>query len=243
MELRMPNITGTSEREQLAQIRSYLYQIVPQLQWALNTLDTSASSNYVAPQAPRVVSSEKASFDSEVAFAELKPLIIKSADIVQAYYEEINERLQSIYVAESDFGTFVEQTEQSINKSSTDMEQVFTNVQQIVTAIDNLNFTLAETNGYIKSGKLYEGDDGLPVYGIEIGQTVKKDGKDEFNKFARFISDRLSFYDHNGAEVAYISDYRLYIRNVEITSSFKIGGFVDTVTESGGVITKWVGRG
>jgi hypothetical protein len=64
-----------------------------------------------------------------------------------------------------------------------------------------------------------------------------------FNKYARFSSDRLSFYDENDSEVAYISDYKLYIRNVEITSNFKIGGFIDTVLSDGGIVTKWVGGG
>jgi hypothetical protein len=79
------------------------------------------------------------------------------------------------------------------------------------------------------------------VYGVEIGQKNTIDGEEVFNKFARFTADRLSFYDQNDSEVAYISDYKLYIRNAEITSSLKIGGFVDTVMPSGDVVTKWVG--
>lgn len=50
IELRLPNIKG-NDREQLAQIRSYLYQLTEQLQWALNNGSTSAS-NYVAQQIP-----------------------------------------------------------------------------------------------------------------------------------------------------------------------------------------------
>jgi hypothetical protein len=242
-ELRLPNINGT-DKEQLAQIRSYLYQLVPQLQWALSTIDSSASQNYVASQVPRATPTESnTTFNTEVAFAELKPLIIKSADIVQAYYEKINEKLQGLYAAESDFGTFVEQTEQNIEKNSTNITQAFTDVQQIFTDIENLDFTLSETNAYIKTGKLYENNDGLPVYGLEIGQTTKADGNEVFNQFARFTPERLSFFDKNGTEIAYISNYRLYISNVEITTSFTMGGFVDTVTTDGGIVTKWVGRG
>lgn len=242
IELRMPSITGT-EREQLSQIRSYLYQFIPQLEWALNHMDSSVASNYVAPQAPRVTTQQTFSFDAKVAFNDLKPLIIKSADIVQAYYDEISKQLNGLYVAESDFGKFIEQTEQSLSQSSTNIEQAFENLQQIITDIENLNFTLAEVNAHIKSGLLYYDDNGIPVYGIEIGQKNTLDGEAVFKKFARFTADRLSFYDQNDTEIAYISDYKLYIRNVEITSSYKIGGYVDTVTANGGVVTKWVGRG
>lgn len=41
-ELRLPNISGTDE-EQLAQIRSYLYQLIPQLQWMFQSMSISAS--------------------------------------------------------------------------------------------------------------------------------------------------------------------------------------------------------
>lgn len=250
IELRLPNIKG-NDREQLAQIRSYLYQLTEQLQWALNNVNTS-SVNYVVQQVPSGVSSQNSQvapmdlgdedFDAEVAFSALKPLIIKSADIVNAFYNEINTRLESLYVTESDFGTFKEETEQNITQSSTEIEQAFTDIQQILTDIENLNFTLAEVNAHIKSGLLYYDDNSIPVYGLEIGQKNTVDGEEVFNKFARFTADRLSFYDQNDTEVAYISDYRLYIRNVEITSSFKIGGFVDTVMSSGDVVTKWVGK-
>ena len=213
VDFRLPNITGT-DREQLAQIRSYLYQFVPQLQWALNNLGNTGTVNYVVQQAPRTssTSSQGSSFDAEVAFGSLKPLIIKSADIVQAYYEEISSRLSGHYVAESDFGVFREDTEQKISQSSTDIEQAFSNIQQILTAIDNLNFTLAEANAYIRSGLLCYDDNSIPVYGLEIGQDNTIDGVKVFSKFARFTADRLSFYDQNDTEVAYISGLPLQER-------------------------------
>lgn len=39
MELRLPNITGATEREQLSQIRSYLYQLVDQLQFTISNIE------------------------------------------------------------------------------------------------------------------------------------------------------------------------------------------------------------
>lgn len=241
IDIRLPNITAPTEREQLVQMKSYLYQLAEQLQWALQNVDTSNKSVVVTPTVRSSAPSTTAS--AEVTFSSIKGLIIKSADIVNAYYEEINNRLSSEYIAQSDFGTYVQQNSQTITQNSDYIEQLFTNLQQVTTDIGNLNFTLAEVNAYIRSGLLYEDTDGLPVYGLEIGQSNTLDGNKVFNKFARFTADRLSFYDQNDAEVAYISDYKLFIRNVEITSSYKIGGFVDTVTAGGGVVTKWVGGG
>lgn len=50
MNLRLPHITG-NDREQLSQIRSYLYQLVQQLQWEFNSLGSTGLSNSIAPQA------------------------------------------------------------------------------------------------------------------------------------------------------------------------------------------------
>lgn len=242
IELRLPNIKG-NDKEQLVQIRSYLYQLAEQLQFALNNISpsTSTSSSVVQPQREKNTSPSPQSLDAEVAFDKLKPFIIKSADIVNAYYEEISVMMSGSYVAESEFGTFEEQTNQKITQSSTDIEQLFTDLQQICTDIENINFTLAEVNAHIKSGLLYYDNNGIPVYGLEIGQKNFMDGEEVFNKFARFTADRLSFYDQNDTEVAYISDYKLYIRNVEITSTYKIGGFQDIVMANGDVVTKWLG--
>lgn len=38
INIRYPNITGTSDKEQITQIKSYLHQLVEQLNYVLNTL-------------------------------------------------------------------------------------------------------------------------------------------------------------------------------------------------------------
>ena len=241
INLRFPNIQGQSEREQLVQVKSYLHQLVGELQWAFNTIDTSNGGNIVITTSQNT--SSKSTANAQATFDSIKALIIKSADIVNAYYEEINTRLEGAYVAESDFGTYMEHTLQNISQNSTEIESLYSNVQAILTDIENIEYTLIETNAHIRSGLLYYNDNEIPIYGLEIGQRNTIDGEEVFNKFARFTADRLSFYDQNDTEVAYVSDHKLYIGNVEITISFKIGGYVDMVTANGGVVTKWVGRG
>ena len=242
IDLRLPNITGTTEREQLSQIKSYLYQLTGQLQWALNAVESASAPSPVVQPSQNVIKQAKEE-DAETTFAALKPLIIKSAEIVEAYYEEINSRFEGSYVAISDFGTYTEETDLKITANSNGIEQFYTNLQSIVTDIETLNFTLAESNAHIRSGVLYHDSNGIPVYGLEIGQRNTVDGEEVFNKYARFVSDRLSFYDRNNTEVAYISDRKLFICNVEITFSYKIGGLLDTVLSNGDVVTKWVGIG
>lgn len=239
IELRLPKINGTTEREQLAQIKSYLYQMAQQLQWALN--NTSATSGNVVMQQEANTASVPSGVAAQTTFNAVKSMIIKSADIVDAYYEEISRRLDGEYVARSDFGTYSERTSQEIAENSTGVERLFTNVQKISSDVDGLSYTLIEVNAHTHSGLLYYDEDGAPVYGFEIGQRNEVDGVEVFNKYARFTSDRLSFYDHNDTEVAYISDYKLYITHMEITGTAKFGAFLLDTTA--GFRLKYAGRG
>ena len=239
MDIRLPNINASTEEGQLMQIKSYLYQFAEQLKYAISTLEAgSTTSGEADRQAISVSPAETATPGS--TFNSIKSLIIKSADIVNAYYEEINRRLEGEYVAQSEFGTFSEQTSQTISENSTAIEQVFNNIQQITSALEEVKHTLIEVNAYMKSGLLAYDDNGVPIYGLEVGQRNTVDGEEVFNKYARFTANRLSFYDQNDSEVAYMSDYKFYITNGEITGTLKLGAFlIDTRT---GFKLKYEGR-
>lgn len=286
LNLRLPNITGMTEKEQILEIRNYLFQLVSELQLAFNDQATfSNNSTVVSQQSAHSV--DTSDMNASAMFSVLKPLIIKSADIVNVYYEKLYTKLSQDYLAQSVFGTYKEQATQAIEANATAIDQAFTNIQTIDTdlqgifteiqttdtkvseevsgikqniedtakalsdsindtaselseSIDNVSGDLSEqiaalaqsvdailtVNAYIKSGLLYYNDDGLPVYGVEVGQTNNVNGEDVFKKFARFTSDRLSFYDQNNTEVAYISDYKLYITSVEILYNLIGGGFI-----------------
>ena len=238
---RPPNITATTPEGKLQQMQSFLYQTVEQLNWAMNTMQTGASSGSVAVQSVASGNSSQEKTDALSTFNDIKSLIIKSAEIVNSYYETINARLAGEYVAQSDFGTFTELTEQQIQANSTAIEQVFTDLQQIITDIEGMSHSLIEVNAHIRSGLLYYDEKGVPVYGVEIGQKTQIDGEEVFNQFARFTAEKLSFFDSNGVEVAYISDKKLYISHVEVTGSFTQGGFIDITLPDKSVVTKWIG--
>ena len=44
INIRYPNITGNSDREQIAQIKSYLHQLVEQLNYAFSTIGSNGDS-------------------------------------------------------------------------------------------------------------------------------------------------------------------------------------------------------
>ena len=75
-----------------------------------------------------------------------------------------------------------------------------------------------QVNAWIKTGKLGEDDDSVPIYGVEIGQQTEKNGLVVFQKFARLMANRLSFFDQNGVEVSFIGDETMHITKAEISS-------------------------
>ena len=238
MNLRLPNITATTDAGKLQEIHGFLYQLVQELNWALSTVDNAAAqSPKSAAPAPATASGS----DSISTFNSIKSLIIKSADIVNAYYDKISKRLEGVYVAQSDFGTFKQNTTQDILANSTAIEQFYANLQEIITDVAALDTAIISTNAHINSGLLGYDSSGAPIYGVEVGQRTEKDGVEIFNKYAQFTSAKLSFFDRNGYEVAYISDRKLYITDVEITGSMIMGGFKRMVVPGVGVVTKWIG--
>lgn len=245
IDIRLPNITASTDAAKLQQMQSYMYQLVEQLNWALNNLESISSTPTVTPS----TTASTAPQDDPISnFNSIKGLIIKSADIVNAYYEKIDSllKLSGEYVAEATFpdgsAKFVEQTTMQVNASSEHIEQIFDDIQQIDTDLEGVENTLIDVNAHIKSGLLYYDDSGAPVYGLEVGQRTEVDGEEVFNKYARFTANKLSFYDVNDNEVAYISDYKLYITHVEIKGSLQEGGYKDIIDPAtGGIVTKWVG--
>lgn len=195
MDLRLPNITAPDTAGKLNQLQRYLYALVEQLNWELGTASAPATPQTIAAPTPAPAET----------FSSIKSLIIKSADIVQAYSDKITQTLEGKYVAQSEFGTFSEETAQVLEQTSKEVEQLFSNLQRIES-------TLIGVNAYLRSGLLYYDAGGVPVYGLEVGQQTQVDGQTVFNKYARFTAGKLSFYDANDNEVAYISDYKLHIK-------------------------------
>ena len=239
VDIRLPNINGRTEAEQLSQIKSYLYQFAGQLQWALKTVETGSTNIVQQNSAGSSVANE----DPVSSFNQLKGLIIKSADIVSAYYEKIDSllKLSGYYTAASEFGAFKEETLNQISATNTQIQQNITDLQTIFDENGNIRSELL-VNGHIYSGIIEYAKDGEAIVGIEIGQTTKENGEEKFNKFARFTAEKLSFYDAlvQDEPVAYISNYKMYITNAEVTGTLKLGGFV--LDTSIGLALRWEGR-
>lgn len=235
IDLRLPNITASTPDGQMKQMQSYMHQLVQQLNWALNAIDGAVAgdtSSVVMSKQSKDISPEEA-VDT---FNAIKALIIKSADIVEAYEETIFTDFNGTYFAESDFGTFIENTNASITQNSKGVEEVYSSVQTITGTLDGVKNEVVETNAYIKRGWLgYHPRLNKDVYGIAVGQT---DDNGIYNKYAWFIGEGLCLFDEVGNEVAYISQSKLNITDAVFRGTVYFGGYRADTTD--GLAFEWV---
>lgn len=205
VEIRLPELSGGTEAEQLHRIQNYLYSLAQQLQFAFDTVTREQTEN-----AREAAAAEKKK-EQTVNFAPIKALILKSAQLTEHFQEAVEERLTGLYVAQSQFGTYRQETEQRITANSQSIQQKFTDLQRLESTVEQLQSQVIQVSATIRTGLLAEEADGSSIYGVEIGQQEWEDGVIRFRKYARLTAEKLSFYDSNDVEVAYISDRRMYV--------------------------------
>lgn len=248
IDLRLPNITATTPEGQIAQIKSSLIQLTQQLNVAFNSISDGESMSSYAKRMEEEAESKEV--EKNNTFSEIKALIIKSADVVEHICDEVetifdqNEK----YVASSTFGTYKEEQQAKMEALPNVLKTSFYTKQEVE---DKYGARLAalESNALIKQGVLrsftagqYEG---VPQYGIEIGQeVVDKDGKVVYNKMARLFSEGVELYKSTDDEKATaIFKYdTMYITKAEIAKELKLGGYELGTDEGKGLSFRWVGR-
>ena len=254
-DIRLPNISASADAStQMAQMRSYLYQMVEQLNWALSALDSGGTASLPAQTASLPVktvgqAAPATSDETDQRMANLRDLIIKSAESVQTELDAMS----STYVARSDFGTYREDIDQRITANSTKIEQQFAFAAEIQANTNRVevDFAAYKTNveGYIRQGIVgYDGT--IPIIGIAIGQDIRTtqtgveteqgvfDVIDKRSNMSVWTTEKLSFYI-GGQEAAYFSNGRLTVAQIatdRITGSGKWD-----VNFTNGVKFKWMG--
>jgi hypothetical protein len=253
-EIRLPHITGVTEQEQLKQIKSYLYQLTGQLNFALKAVNSEDGNSQQITLAGEENVADKATEQENKlkTFIELKNLIIKSADVVEKFQEVIREELEGNYVATSDFGTYKEETAALLEKTSEHSAEYYESLKSLEQSITNKS-ELRKDGCYIKTGWL---DDDNTIAGFEVGQYTKQVELDEDGKevvkykdeaSARFTTNEIAFFDKNSVDgqrvkLAWFSKSVMYIANAQIEDTLTLGGYVIEDTENYGIVFKWKGR-
>ena len=210
IEIRPPQLTGGTPQEQLGQLQRYLTALAQQLQFAFDAVQGGSPEMVAAAAAPPLPPQQQEQQRQET-LRQLKTLILKSAQVTQVLEQQVGKRLEGKYVAVSQFGTYCQETSQTLEANSRELRQTFQNVQQLESTVAGLGSAVREVNASIRTGEIADG-----VYGVEIGQQEREDGIIRFRRYARLTAEKLSFYDSNEIEVAYISNRRLYVTAAEI---------------------------
>ena len=187
-DLRLPSITAQTLPGQIQQIQSYLFQLVQQLEYAFDALWMTAPAAAVQAQTTESTG-DPSEMEAQAIFNSIKPLIMRSADIIKAYYQKMSEMMKGEYVSQSDYTSFASATN---------------------TALKNLSDAVDPLTDHIRAGVLYRDEDGASVRGLEIGRWTGTGEEKIFEKFARFIPGRTSFYDGDGNEIAWITGGKVY---------------------------------
>lgn len=101
-DIRLPNISASADAStQMAQMRSYLYQMVEQLNWSLSALDSGGTASLPVQTASLPVktvgqAAPATSDETDQRIANLRDLIIKSAESVQTELDAIKKDYKSI---------------------------------------------------------------------------------------------------------------------------------------------------
>ena len=98
VNFRYPNITGNSEREQIAQIKSYLHQLVEQLNFAMSTLGSGDGSmqNDLATKVQ----------GNEAEYYELRSMIANETRQLNGLIDQLSANMQS-YVTREELQTAI----------------------------------------------------------------------------------------------------------------------------------------
>lgn len=165
-EIRPPKIDAPEPMRQIAQVKSFLIQLVEQLNIALRTLEsgaTATSKSETPAPTPTV----------PIAFNEIKALIIKSNDIIDAYYKKMSPKVEKTLSDGITEHNAAAQAHADIRKLIKELEEKVDSLPGGGGDIDTEELTAAleEALRIAKESGDFDGEDGedgyTPVKGID----------------------------------------------------------------------------
>lgn len=243
IDIRQPLIQG-SDKEQLAQIRAYLYQLVPQLQFAFENMPTQSGEGgggaTVIKETTNTITRLPTDEEAVEVFYAIKPLIIKNGDIKEAYSEEISENFSGRYVAQLDYNQYVADTDSRFTTNERGL-QIATKKTEIINN-NAVGFSEIISNDcFIRLGE-FNISDKPTQYGILIGKQTTSNIETLFEGAVAITPERISFYDASNTEVGWFANQELHTNASTIVSKQTIGYFIDEVEDDDSIVTRWTGE-
>lgn len=224
----------------------YLYRMAEQLNVALAELGGNGAS------AGSFGMSGGGTTAALSARDELKALIVNTAETLHAEMDRLERVLRSDYAAvSSQWGVYKEQMLNTITATAEGIVQQYgfaAEIEGLEAQASGFEQYRISTEGFIRQGFVERNAAGVPIIGIAIGQGLTGvettvDGQtvlelDEMQSCAFYTAERVSFRI-GGREVAYLSNRRLYVGDVEVTGSLRLGKWL--LEDSDGLMVKFIG--
>lgn len=97
INLRYPNITGLSEKEQLSQVKSFLHQLVDQLNYALPNLNSGETA-----------SPSTSAQSDDISYSELRAFVIQELQEIENRFDKLSIKMQAEYVSDEELPEAIE---------------------------------------------------------------------------------------------------------------------------------------
>lgn len=206
-----PSVTARTDSERIAQIVSYLYRLVGQLNLSNVGSESAASQTVVSTKygfLPDISSDSQKAAD---LYGEIKSTIIRSAEFSSSVTGIISTELAGSYVAKSALGQYLESMKLGITATAGGISQFYSYSSNLRSDYANFN---VESQSYIKTGLLYY-NDAQPVFGVGIGRlSAETDGSghsaiDRAQTSLTVTDGEIAFWG-GGSRLAYITSDKVY---------------------------------
>ena len=246
--LPMPPAPVGSAAQQLQAQYSYLFQMAQQLNLALERLEGGGAVRVAAvPTGAAGAAEAPSAAEQKQQYDNLKSLIVRTARQIRSEMDQVRLELAGEYVAQSDFGTYLQKLNSSIAAQPDAMTQYYSFVSDLQADMEAVSAAFSgyrvESEGYIRTG-IVSYDGAVPVFGVAVGQDLvvqEVDGQpvvEQKNFRAVFTANKLSFWQ-DAVEVAYVSNNRLYISNITVLQGVTLGRW--EISDRGGLAFQWIG--
>lgn len=206
----LPPILRGTEQQQLTVLRDYLVRLAQ----SLNAVDTAP----VVSSSVSTKATEKVTADIKQQAADLRSLIIKTADALDVRIETNAEGIEDIngtistlgntYVAQSTFGTYSQSVQTTIKQLADGVSDLYSKTE-VITAHDTaqdglLNQYITLLNGEIRRGYILDPSTGQDVLGIAISQSLvyasgtKTEGENTYYEIDSSLAQTFGLYTSTG---------------------------------------------
>lgn len=175
-----PILQGTAE-QQLAAMRNYLVRLAEELQDGLDDETISEAVHRAVLSSSAGATGEARKEINENA-QNLRQLIIKTADSIYSYVDEISQNLSSVYVAQSEFGTYQETVNTAIQQTARQTVESYdfqSQIDAVNSRADSTDRFVTAIRGEIRRGLITDPVSGETQMGIAISENLTFTGETE----------------------------------------------------------------